>query len=679
MRIATGIFRLAVILVAFMLTGCEDLLGKYVNAKFPPVNKEEQRTLAVSSTAKALERMLTPNIAASIHLPPLAAMLLTQEVKAMGVTAISLSGDDQLIEVAVHFKKRFSDADTADENLKRIFRLVSPEFEGSIVGYMGITSVVLDNIADPKLTLRLLPGVTQVKVEQINLPTSISPSRLADIVKNSLKIGETVAGNLLTTFFTQYRDNISGELSRQPFAEIDIQQLSVKPTSLTDTLKIPLDSNYRLSVASDPVVVPVRLDGVAWSVRSNRLSVLVQLVKQDAPLSVPVSAIASTPEAVTGQVEGHIKSGFGVVDQQSSTWIGVRKELIALTLNNVMGQAHVCGSAAGQSETKSSAKIPLPELSADACKSQRDCSSTRQCSFSASRDTRDCNRCLVHRPVVCAPKFCGFGGCIGGGCTDGGCAQYGNDPICEASKAAQNLIYDADANLGKADCDRIRFQEELTCRAEVTFEETACVAGRETLRALKRTGNFANIDTISKIASDKLQVCLKDFNLSPGLDSLVTKATVVGKANIDVDLKFTPLDIVGHLVCQLPWSGSKSFEAELVDPVVPLSAAIEFVVPDSQPAHMLFSLKSNGKFKANVTPSPARFFTDNPQTFVSCSGLALLSPLIVPLAYLLPQAIVDLEVKENIKMDLPTPKFRVGNQDIELRLRSTPNALIYSN
>jgi hypothetical protein len=94
---------------------------------------------------------------------------------------------------------------------------------------------------------------------------------------------------------------------------------------------------------------------------------------------------------------------------------------------------------------------------------------------------------------------------------------------------------------------------------------------------------------------------------------------------------------------------------------------------------MLFALKSEQKFKAQVTPSPARFFTDNPQTFASCTGLALLSPLIVPLAYLLPNANIDLEVKENIKMDLPTPKFKVGNQDIELRLRSTPHAFIYSN
>jgi hypothetical protein len=331
-----------------MLAGCEDPVSKYVNAKFPPVNKEEQRSLAVSTTAKALERMPAPNIAASVHLPPLAGMLLTPEVKAMGVSSISLSGDDQLIEVTVRFKRRFSETDAVDENLKRIFRLVSPEFEGTIVGYMGITSAVLDNSADPKLTLRLLPGVTQVRIEQINLPTSVTSARLADIVKNSLKIGETVAGDLLTAFFMQYRDNISGELSRQPFAAVDIQQLSEKPVDLTTALKIPGDSNYRLSVTSNPVVVPVRLDGIAWSVRDNRLSVLAQLVKRDAPISVARTAIASTPEAVTGQVEGHIKSGFGVLDQQFSTWIGVRKELIALTLNNVMGQAQVCASVAGQ-------------------------------------------------------------------------------------------------------------------------------------------------------------------------------------------------------------------------------------------------------------------------------------------------------------------------------------------
>ena len=74
-----------------------------------------------------------------------------------------------------------------------------------------------------------------------------------------------------------------------------------------------------------------------------------------------------------------------------------------------------------------------------ACATVPNCAPTRDCSF--SHDTRECNRCLVS--------------------AFGHCAVRGNDPSCEAAKAAQNAIYAAQ----KAQCEAAKEQDRVTCEA----------------------------------------------------------------------------------------------------------------------------------------------------------------------------------------------------------------------
>jgi hypothetical protein len=677
-------FRFIFIVALFTLSGCDDPVSKYINAKFPPVSKENQRQLAIQTAADALERMHAPNIAASIYLPPLNNFLLNDELKSIGVHSISLSGDDQLIETTIQFKRRFTESDTDNENLKKIFKLISPEFEGTIVGYMGITSASLNDAAAPKLELRLLPGVTQVKITNINIPTSMSRGMLFDLIKNSFSISETIAGDLLTSFFGTYRDNINGILAKQPFTVVDIKQLSNQPNYLASNASTaPSKTGLNLTVAAQPFIVPVRLDGLAWSVRNDRLSVVLKLSQRDAPLPERVGSIDRTAESVIGQVEGHIQTRLDVGEMKTSNWVAIQKELLAFSLNSVMQQAQICGIASGETRSRSEVKIPMPDPPEGTCTSSRNCDSSRQCSFSANRDTRNCNTCLVHRPVICAPKICSpWGGCIGGGCTNGGCAQEGNDPICEASKAAQNIIYDADANLRKADCDRLRLQEESACRVEVATSETLCNVGKAALIALKRTGNFANLDAETSVSSNGLSVCLKDFSISSGLNQMAATANVKGEVQASLDIKFTPLDIVGHLTCQLPWSAAQSYTARVDDSSIPLRASIQFDTNNAEKAQMLINLESTSETKLSITPPPGRFFTNNPQIQLSCSGLNFLSPLILNLAEFVPigDGHINLgKLKETLKVEIPSPKIKMGETELSLRLRETPKALVYAD
>ena len=89
------------------------------------------------------------------------------------------------------------------------------------------------------------------------------------------------------------------------------------------------------------------------------------------------------------------------------------------------------------------------------CTPTQDCTPTRDCDhLPHNHDTRDCNRCLLSV----------FGNCV----------QRGNDPVCEAEKAAQNAIYDADYAARKADCERIKAQEKVGCEAEKAAWKLDC-------------------------------------------------------------------------------------------------------------------------------------------------------------------------------------------------------------
>lgn len=95
--------------------------------------------------------------------------------------------------------------------------------------------------------------------------------------------------------------------------------------------------------------------------------------------------------------------------------------------------------------------IPTRDCSAD----HIDCTPTRDCNVSRSHDTRNCSACLLRNP---------FGGCI----------IRGNDPTCEAAKAAQNAWYDADYARRKLDCERNKLEAKAACEVNKSAWKFDC-------------------------------------------------------------------------------------------------------------------------------------------------------------------------------------------------------------
>ncbi|MFT3802526.1 MAG: hypothetical protein QM766_15065 [Burkholderiaceae bacterium] len=356
------------------------------------------------------------------------------------------------------------------------------------------------------------------------------------------------------------------------------------------------------------------------------------------------------------------------VPTPEGTWVAVKRDVVALTMNRVTSQAQLCVKASVSVPNQhTSTKIKLPNGLGINCSSDRVCKSDRQCSFNANRDTRDCSACLLRAPRVCA-----FGGCVGGQCT-----LRGNDPFCEAAKAAQNVIYDADANLRKADCDRLRETENATCEVEKAGEKLLCEAKKEALNRLAATGNFANLDVDSRFATDNLQVCLRDFNMSLALDRVQFALEVQGEAKADVDVKFVPLDIVGHLTCQFPWSQSKNFTASLRESRVGIASNIQLAT-DNGDARANFAV-DNIDVKAKLNPGPTEFLLSSPELLLKCPVLAGIAPTVVALTPFVPQlnGEVDYTLKDQkASVKLAIPKLAVGDVAMVVKIVPTKEAIV---
>jgi hypothetical protein len=657
---------------ASLLTGCRgDPIADALNKFFPPVSADDQRQKAIDSTATTLGAMGSPNVAAAFSLKEVERLVLSNDLKAQGVKSIELSGSEQLVEATLTFEKKFTEADAiGDPSVAEVFKRLRPTMSGTVAAYLGLGAVAPGTSSDMKMNLSLLPGVSRIQIDKVELAGTL------DV---------TSAGAAVAAFLTKYRDNLTGYLTTQPFATVSLPSVAPAVQDPSGILRIDEGGkDVTVTIDAKPPGSPGRVGAIAWLITDGVLATVVQVIPPG--VSVPPAAakeIDHTFRAIKGQILGLIEASFGVKDLDAApNWVAVRKDLIAVTANTLVNQAAACVSASGTAHQKTETKVPMPSADDVNC-TQRSCSSNRECTFEASKDTRDCDTCLLSRPVVCAPRICDPWGnnCIGGGCTGGGCIQRGNDLICEAAKAAQNLAYNVAANAKKADCDRLKNQEILACQGEALVEKSLCDAGRETLRVIKRaSGNFANVDVSTNVSTNDLKICLTTFNISPGFDKVALQLHGSGSARAKVNVNFVPLDIVGHLACHFPWSDAETFTAQLRDPAVSFEANLA-VRSESGQAVLDFNVQET-MVKLEISPSPTEYLVLKPSMMsVSCSGLNFIKPLVVLLTPFIPtlRGEVDHKLKQQqVSLRVPLPQQEINGIVLKQQFKPTEQALLLS-
>ena len=648
----------AMIAACALLAGCADPIAQYVNKKWPPVDVTQQRQAAISSTAKALGTLTTPNIAFAVNFADAQKLVYSQDLKDLGVTRLTLSGDRQLVRLDVEFSHRFTAADARQNaDLAKILAEHTPEVVGSVTVFMGVVAGLVTEKLMSRLEVHLLPSVGEVRVKRIKLQGGV------DV---------TVVGEALTGLLNQYKDNISGELSRQAFASFSIPALSQTSLDLRQSFHLAGPSGTAsIEVQADPITVPFKLTGLAMMVTDDQLSGLVQLSPL-ASMPGPLAPLEATFDAIRKRMRDLTAHAFEVPDADTTNWIAVRRDLVAAAMNSVTAQANACVTAAVDVPTQhTSNTVKLPNGAGIDCTPNLACN-VRTCSFELSHDEQNCHGCLVASPRVCVPTPWGQK-CIGGG----GCVTEGNLPWCEAAKAAQNAIYLADANQRKAACDAGAVADRAVCETEKTGIKALCEAGKGALNAIAHTGNFANIDTDTHLRTGGMKICLRDFNMSTDLDKVQFALDVTGQAQADINVKFTPLDIMGHLTCQFPWSKAQTFDASLRQSRLGIASDLRLVM-DGDKAKVNFATVEL-PIQAHLSPSPMEYLVNSPAMILSCPIMRGIAPLVVVMTPFIKELRGDIDTtlpSYKGSLDLALPSQTVGGYTLRGVARPTELALV---
>lgn len=638
----------AALVVTFLstTTSCtllRDPLANFINAKFPPVNVDQQRARSIATTAETLAIVTAPNLAFAVPTTDLETALDTEPIKVLGISKVRLRGDDGLLRIEAAFDRRFDTEPSESLTNQGLLQRLRPQVTGRIVIFAGVTSAAAP-VAGDELHLELLPVFSSIAVDEVVV------AKQTDV---------TPIGELLAKLLSRYADNVTGELARSPLMDLKVPTTFIDSVDPSSSIHVE-DRGGRadITIGASPVDSPVRLLGLATLITKERVAVVGQLVPVSSPDPSPGTPVSPTFSNVKQAFQDAVDRSFQLPAIPDGPWFAIRKDLIASSLNAILKQAAVCVAASGETEQQLRNEIRFPDESSVDCSPTRNCSPTRACDFEPCRDTRNCKVCLLRNPFR------------------GNCVQEGNDPFCEGAKAAENLRCAAEAAGKKLDCERLKEQARVACELEKGVEKGLCETGKEALGRLARTGKFGILEAGVRAKADDLRVCMKSFELSPDLSNVRLGLAIDGEAAVDVSMKFTPLDIVGHLTCQAPFTESRSFHASLRRSDVTVESTIRLTSDDGG-AHATFQVQEN-TLPVRLQPGPTEFLLTSPNMALACQGLNLVKPLVVGLTPFVPQlrGEIDQKVKEKeVTFDVAVPEQRVGDLSVKGTVRVSPSAL----
>jgi hypothetical protein len=622
-----------------------DPIAELLNQKWQPISVDEQRQKAIDSAAAALKSFSGASVAAGIDVKEIVA-LAAPLLKAQGVQALRVTGDQELLHMEADFARAFGPEDVpADFKGRDLIVSTKPNIEGMIDLSVGIAAAVPDQ-QTPTLQLKILPAFNSVHVKKVTL---------AD------KVDATLAVDALAFVLNRYAGNLTAALDEASILNVSLRTALPDFAGQSGPIKVSIPSvpDLKVSVSAKPIKDPFRLAGIASLVDGDHVAVIARLVPiTDAPAAP--STISSTFAAMKTEFFAHLKEGLDVSALADGVWVSVSKAQIASGLNSAFQQAEPCFSAQGTVPTQSFSKtVPLPDETTMDCtpakkcdlqEDTRDCRRSRNCQ--RNQDTRSCSACLLRAPTICVPNFPS-----GQSCSGGQCIQAGNDPICEGAKALQNQAYDrafdACNALGPIDdliCEGEKGAQntlyagaKAACETEKTGLKGACETAKEGLKRISRTGKVANIDG-SMGGPANLKICFSGVNVSSNLGHISLALGIEGGADVASHIKFVPLDIVGHLACPLEWTDDRTIKVTIPNQSLPVAASLAARRADGK--QIYDGHVDDVTLKLHFDPSPTVVLLRNVNFALACAPAeGLINAVTFNLAPLIPELLKDFDYK----------------------------------
>ncbi|MEM7101239.1 MAG: hypothetical protein AAF541_23455 [Pseudomonadota bacterium] len=636
--------RFIVMLVATLIfSGCgpAEKLRDHLNEEFPALSLEEQRDAAIDSVSSALDRMPGPGLMASVELETVEHELAAQDWSRYGIHSLAISGEDQLLRIVAGFTLSNSEGDESAKWFSDLESLDGMDITlaGNILMYFGVNVVhTVNDGGEAFLDLKLLPRLHTVEVDRVT-------------------IGDfdqfTPVAQALVGLFNKLSDRLNGRLSKETLNSVSI------PSNISGELETGRISSWSdngsrgvVKFRGKSVQSPVELSDLAPFVDHRRIAFLAQFLPVGAELIIEPNAppVKSTFSDLKKRYETLERESFGELPDGTDALVGVRKDLLSYAVNRSFQKTQICLSASSSIPKQSfREKISIPHEDTISCSSDRSCNIKRDCSsIRKSKDTRSCRACLLR--------------------AFGRCQVRGNDPICEASKAAQNAIYQTDYNARVLDCNRIREMRRVACMAEKATEKALCETGKEVVKRINRTGNFANLGgAVEGVGT--LNACLGDIRIDEGLTKVEANLSVAGRAKVDASLKFVPLDIVGHLTCQAPFTEDRVLEVDVSKTSIGVSASlVDSGLDDS--FYLEYEI-SPTKVSATLDPGPTEILLTSVNSTLACQGLNMIKPLVIGITPFVPELQGNFDFEPDtirIRSEIELPRQVIADRSLQPRL-----------
>ena len=578
----------------------DDLLGLLKKAWSPP-NLDVGRWRAISISATLLKSLGSPVAAIRLGAAPIAASA-TAEIRALLQGELEKDGHGDRIQLR----------DVSLEPKEQQIRLTA-----GVTYTDGDLSVEADIVGEVAAAVRrdelvLLPTVETAIVQKAELRKTGVDFGIAVPIANAA-LGQVVKG-LNATFST-----------RQAIKPIPI---SIKPLDKID-LAAQLGKIKGVTQASGPTIDPsVHLENAVILIEPAAREIISGLASgpSPSPMTNP-SPDVNLPVPSTGEVsaayQAFAENFYAARDKVATPsndppiWIAVSSSFLGGFLTNLLG--HIDPPACATYSTSVPAPFATriksftgalpdctPTFGCDLQVDTRDCRRPPSCQH--NHDTRECNRCLVS--------------------AFGRCQVRGNDPGCEAAKAAQNSVYDA----GYAACINSGFITDAACEAAKGAQNAGYSAAKlgcetnkialkgkcEALKELqKQIQDLADVSGQMQI-SGPARVCVSGFSLSPHLDTLGLDAALAASLSVGGSMHYIPLNIPGSILgCPAEWT--KDFSANVdVAPTTSLFSA--HISPEEQGGSLALRINAGEMtLKGEMNPPPFdAIFGQHPELAVEC-------------------------------------------------------------
>jgi len=423
--------------------------------------------------------------------------------------------------------QQLAKAGTGFSNLRFVF---SGQSVGATLEYKGSVSVPAAAPVDvsAQFHAQLTPAVELVT----DHPTAEFRVRLAVTALDFTSLKLSRNGQPLPTIENALVDALVSGLLLPAQALLNRVEFRV-PTIIAAKIDIRPTQEQGIAIDFDPKTVTPQLQIVAaaFLLDRGRLTIMAQ----DAS---PTNTVSSNPADV--RFDAFRNDFIKALNKIGAAWVNrgqfavfVETDVIQRLTSKMLATGPVCMQAkVVDLRVPVHDKLTLPPESSIDCTPTRDCTPTQDCS-----QTIDCAQ-RAACGEVCTLRLAGH------------CVTHGHNLGCEAGKAARKLACETDKAKRRGDCEAEKTLKKGACETLKQSEKDACEGLKQAYKSLRGTGpDYANIDSDDLQLNGGAKVCLNEIKLESKALHLTGKLQAEGAASASGNIRFTPLSVVGHLLC----------------------------------------------------------------------------------------------------------------------------------